>query len=268
MQAAARRGPTHTGLNLSLRTRRILVTVAVLAGAIALWQYAWDKTDFLPAPSATWNVAVELLSEGETYGDLLDSARRLFMGLGIGYVGAFAVAVTMRQSKWWKTFFAPYVFVLISMPGLSLALIALMVFGLSEVGVYLAVAGVVFPFVVVSLQEGFENLDAKLSDMTKVYRFTTWARIRHQAIPEMAPYLFAAFRNVHALAWKIVVIAELFSQQSGIGFRYKRAYGFFEFDRIFVWAFFFIGMVMIVEYGLLRPFETAVFRWRNRRPIG
>lgn len=251
---------------LSLRARRILISVLGIAVVLGFWAYVWDKTDFLPSPTDTWTVAVELLGEGETYGDLLDTARRLFMGLGLGYISAFVVAMIMRQSKWWKTFFAPPVFVLISMPGLALALICLMVFGLSEIGVYLAVGGVVFPFVVVSLQEGFENLDAKLSDMTKVYRFSTWARVRHQAIPEMAPYLFAAFRNVHALAWKIVVIAELFSQQSGIGFQYKRSYGFFEFDRLFVWAFFFIAMVMIVEYGLLRPFEAAVFRWR-RRPV-
>lgn len=265
MQASAARGKEPWG-SLSLRARRIIVSLAGIAAVLGFWTYIWDKTDFLPSPSSTWDVGIELLGEGKTYGDLFDTARRLFMGLGIGYMSAFAVALMMRQSKWWRTFFSPHVFVLISMPGLALSLIALMVFGLSEIGVYLAVGGVVFPFVVVSLQEGFDNLDAKLSDMTKVYRFSTWARIRHQAIPEMAPYLFAAFRNVHALAWKIVVIAELFSQQSGIGFQYKRAYGFFEFNHLLVWAFFFIMMVMIVEYGLLRPFESAVFRWR-RRPV-
>jgi NitT/TauT family transport system permease protein len=252
---------------LSLRVRRIVVSITSIALVLAFWAWAWNKTDFLPSPSSTFDTAGELLGESGTYMDLLDTARRLFFGLGIGYVSAFFVAMLMRQSKWWKGFFAPHVFILISTPGLAVALVSLMVFGLSEIGVYLAVAGVVFPFVVVSLQEGFENLDARLSDMTKVYRFSSYQRIRHQAIPEMAPYLFAAFRNVHALAWKIVVIAELFSQQSGIGFQYKRAFGFFEFERLVVWAFFFITMVMIVEYALLRPFEAAVFRWRSRRVI-
>jgi NitT/TauT family transport system permease protein len=251
----------------SLRTRRFFALLVSIAAVIAFWSWVWDKTDFLPSPSSTWSVGVELLGEGGTYGDLFATARRLFMGLSIGYLSAFAVALMMRQSRWWKLFLAPHVFVLISMPGLALALICLMVFGLSEIGVYLAVAGVVFPFVVVSLQEGFDNLDAKLSDMARVYRFSTWVRIRHQAIPEMAPYLFAAFRNVHALAWKIVVIAELFSQQTGIGFQYKRAYGFFEFERLLVWAFLFMAMVLIVEYAVLRPFEAGVFRWRSRGPV-
>lgn len=250
---------------MSLRVRRIVVSLTSIVLVFAFWAWVWDKTDFLPSPSSTFDTSVELLGESGTYSDLLDTARRLFVGLGIGYVGAFIVALMMRQSKWWRGFFAPHVFVLISTPGLALALISLMVFGLAEIGVYLAVAGVIFPFVVVSLQEGFENLDARLSDMTKVYRFSTYQRVRHQAIPEMAPYLFAAFRNVHALAWKIVVIAELFSQQSGIGFQYKRAFGFFEFERLVVWAFFFITMVFIVEYALLRPFEAAVFRWRSKR---
>ncbi len=250
---------------LSLRVRRVVVSATSIFLVGAFWAWVWDKTDFLPSPSSTVSAGVELLGESGTYFDLLDTARRLLFGLGIGYVSAFVVAMLMRQSKWWKGFFAPHVFVLISTPGLAVALISLMVFGLSEIGVYLAVAAVVFPFVVVSLQEGFENLDAQLSDMTKVYRFSTFQRVRHQAIPEMAPYLFAAFRNVHALAWKIVVIAELFSQQSGIGFQYKRSFGFFEFERLVVWAFFFITMVMIVEYAFLRPFEAVVLRWRSRR---
>jgi NitT/TauT family transport system permease protein len=78
----------------------------------------------------------------------------------------------------------------------------------------------------------------------------------------MAPFLFSAFRNVHALGWKIVVIAELFSQQVGIGAEYKRAYGFFELERLVVWTFFFIIMITTVEYVILRPLERRVFRWR------
>lgn len=229
---------------------------------LALWQAFYDRTDFLPSLGAVWLYGSETWSETRTYTDLIATTRRLVFGLGLGYLLAIAVTLAMRRSDYWKHFFAPHVFILLSTPGLALSLISLMIFGLSEIGIYIAVGGIVFPFVVVSLMEGLEGLDAKLGQMAQVYRFGLWTRLRHQAIPATAQYMFAAFRNVHALAWKIVVIAELFTQQNGIGWQYKRAYAFFEFERLIVWGLYFVALVVIVEYGVVRPLERYIFRWR------
>lgn len=245
------------------RSRRLVVVSVPIAAALLAWTLLWDRTDFLPSPSSTVAMGVEIVQQGETYTNLLDTARRLAFGLGLGFGAAVLVSLIMRQSQWWRRFFAPYVFATISTPSLAIALFALIVFGLAEIGIYLAVAITIFPFAVISLMEGLDNLDARLGEMAAVYRFTWSQRVRNVALPEMSPYLFAAFRNVHALAWKIVVIAEVFSQQTGVGYQYKQAYQFFELQRLLVWAALFISMVVVVEYGLLRPLERATSRWRR-----
>jgi NitT/TauT family transport system permease protein len=235
------------------------------AGAVVLltWQLLWDSTDFLPSPAATSVEAMVLLGEPDTYADLGATVRRLLVGLIMGYGAALLVALLMQVSPWWHRFFGPAVYVTITAPSMVVSLLCLMVFGLSEFGVCMSVAIVVFPFVVVSLDEGVKALDPKLSEMSRIYGFSATNRIRHLALPEMAPFLFSAFRNVHALGWKVVVIAELFSQQVGIGAEYKRAYGYFELEQLVVWTLFFIVMITAVEYLLLRPFERRVFRWRT-----
>lgn len=244
--------------------------VVLGAGAVLLlaWQLFWAATDFLPPPLHTLETAGQLLADPATYEDLGATLRRLVVGLAMGYSAAVVVAMLMRISPWWNRFFGPAVYVTITAPSMVVALLCLMVFGLSEFGVYMSVAIVVFPFVVVSLDEGVRALDPKLTEMSRIYGFGPLDRVRHLALPEMAPYLFSAFRNVHALGWKIVVIAELFSQQIGIGAEYKRAYGYFELERLIVWTFFFIVMIITVEYVILRPVERRVFRWRapSRRP--
>lgn len=245
------------------RAQRGLIVAGVAGTLFGLWALLWDQTDFLPSPAATFDMAVELLGQSGTFTDILATVRRLVIGLAIGYGSAVAVALAMNQSRWWNGFFTPYVFTMLTMPSLATALISLMVFGLSEIGVYLAVAGVIFPFATVGLLEGLSNMDGRLSEMTVVYRWSRWERVRHQLLPQMAPFMFATFRNVHALAWKIVVITELFSQQTGIGFQYKRAYDFFELERLIVWGAFFVMLVVFVEYGVLRPLERWVFRWQR-----
>ena len=246
------------------RLWRLVLRLLPIAAVVVAWALFYDRTDFLPSPASTLETAVALLQEPETYANLFDTARRLVAGLGLGFGGAVLVSLLMRQSPWWRRFFAPYVFATISIPALAISLFALMVFGLAEIGVYLAVAITIFPFAVVSLLEGLDNIDARLTEMATVYRFSWVERVRHVALPEMAPYLFAAFRNVHALAWKIVVIAEVFSQQTGVGYQYKDAYSFFELQRLVVWGALFISMVVTVEYGILRPLERMAFRWRRR----
>lgn len=245
------------------RARRALAVSVPILAALVAWTLLWDQTDFLPSPSSTVAEGVAVVQQPETYANLLDTARRLAFGLGLGFGAAVLVSLIMRQSPWWRRFFAPYVFATISTPSLAIALFALIVFGLAEIGIYLAVAITIFPFAVVSLMEGLDNLDARLGEMASVYRFSWLQRVRNVALPEMSPYLFGAFRNVHALAWKIVVIAEVFSQQTGVGYQYKHAYQFFELQRLLVWAALFISMVVIVEYGILRPLERVTSRWRR-----
>lgn len=257
-----------TQYTLKPARRQQLMLLAGLAALIAVWMLGHPYSRYLPAPATVITDARELMATPSTYEHIWASLRRLILGLGGGFIAAVFVAISMRYSNWWKRFFEPYVFVTLTIPSLAVALFALMVFGLSEVGVYVSVAVIIFPFVVVSLNEGFDNLDASLSEMAKVYRFGWLQRMRHVALPEMSPYLFSSLRNSHALAWKIVVVAEVFSQQTGIGFQYKRSYDFFQLSQLVVWVLFFLVAVFAVEFAVFRPWERRVFRWRAARERG
>ena len=245
------------------RLRRVGLPILGVLLVFVAWAWGYRYTKYLPAPAAVWQEASELLRQPATYENVLVSLRRLIVGLGSGYVAAFFVTMAMRLSKWWEVFFSVYVFVTLTLPSLAVALFSLMIFGLSEVGVYFAVAVVVFPFVVVGLNDGFKTLNAQLTDMARVYRLSWRDRVRHVAIPDMAPHMFSAFRNAHALAWKLVVITEVFSQQNGIGYQYKKSFDYFELNQLMVWLFFFLIVVFGVEYAILRPLERTSTRWRR-----
>ena len=247
----------------SMQVKRTLLMAGLTAIVLLAWSMLWDKTDWLSSPAETWDFFVVTVRTPSTYSNLAATASRLFIGLFMGYVAGLGAAFLMHRSKWWDLFTRPYVFIALSTPALAMCLISLMIFSLSDFGVYMAIAGTIFPFVSISLLAGLNSIDAHLTEMTEVFRFSWFDRLWHQALPEMAPHLFSAFRNVHALAWKVVVLAELFSAQNGIGFQYKRAFAFFSTKRLIVWAVFFMLMVTVVEYGILRPFERFVFRWRS-----
>lgn len=230
---------------------------------IALWLLTPVFTDYIPSLSEVSSRASDVLSSRESYSHVWATFRRLAVGLTLGYSSALVAAILMSKGGWGRRFFLTYVFLTLSLPSLAVSLFSLMIFGLLEVGVYVAIAVIVFPFVVLGLQEGFATLDARLGDMGHIYRLNLFARIRHVALPEISPFLFSAFRNAHSLGWKVAVIAEVFSQDNGIGYQYKRAYDFFQLDLMVVWILFFVVAVFGVEYGVVRPLERRVLRWRK-----
>jgi NitT/TauT family transport system permease protein len=247
-------------------TSQFLLSAVGAAILVGVWFVVHPLTRFLPSPQEVWSEGVDLIAQPETYQNILRSIQRLVIGLSAGYALAFLVALAGRSSRWWERFFSLPVYVTITTPSLAFALFCLTVFGLTDVSVYVSVAAVIFPFVVVSLHEGFQSLDNRLSDMSRVYRLSKIQHLRHVSIPEMAPFLFGAMRNAYALAWKIVVVTEVFSaQQVGIGAEYNRAYDFFALDTLVVWVVFFLMVVFGVEFGLFRPWERRVFRWRRAR---
>lgn len=244
------------------RLQRRLWPGAGVAVVIAVWAGGHRYSSYLPSPGEVWGESTGLLAQQDTYYQVWVSLRRLLAGLGFGYLAAFFVTLFMRISRWWEVFFSTYVFIALTIPSLAMALVSLMIFGLSEVGVYFAVGVVVFPFVVIGLNAGFKNLDANLADMAKVYQFSWWVRIRHVAIPDMAPHMFSAFRSAHALAWKLVIVTEVFSQRNGIGYQYAQAFRFLELTELIAWLLFLLIAVFAVEYGALRPLERRSTRWR------
>ncbi len=246
------------------RTSQYLPPALGVVILVALWFVIHPLTRFLPSPQEVWVEGVDLVAQPETYQNIARSIQRLVVGLSVGYALAFLVALAGRSSVWWQRFFRLPVYVTITTPSLAFALFSLAVLGLTDVSVYLSVAAVIFPFVVINLQEGFDALDNRLSDMARTYRLTTIQRLRHVSMPEMAPFLFGALRNAYALSWKIVVVTEVFSaQQVGIGAEYNRAYDFFALDTLVVWIVFFLIVVFGVEFGLFRPWDRRVFRWRQ-----
>ena len=102
-------------------------------------------------------------------------------------------------------------------PSAIAAILALAIFKGSEIGYVLVVALITFPYMAVELRDGLASADRELDEMARVYRFGLIAQVRHVGAPFIAPYIFAALRNSHALAWKVIVVAEIFGNGPGDG---------------------------------------------------
>jgi NitT/TauT family transport system permease protein len=244
---------------------RFALTLASIGIVLVAWVVVNRYTPYLPPLSDVADEIGGLLSEPRELVTVIGTTLwRLVIGVSLAYSAAVMTALLMRRNEWWEGFLSPYVLAMTATPSLVAALLSVMVFGFSEVGVYVATAVVLFPYILLSLSEGFGSLDRQLREMSVAYRLTSWQYYRHVALPELTPHLYAALRSAHALGWKIVVLVEVFGSGSGIGHQYKRAYDLFDLPLLVAWVVFFLATVWLVEYGLLRPIGARLVRWRTQ----
>jgi NitT/TauT family transport system permease protein len=187
-------------------------------------------------------------------------------------VAAFAIAFSlglisgyaMGRSRLTDQIGDPWLVVLLNLPALVTIILAYIWVGLNEPAAIAAIALNKFPNVVVVTREGTRALSRELDEVAQVFRLSAPARIRHIVLPQLAPYLAAAFRSGISITWKIVLVVELIGRPNGVGFVLGSAFSLFDMVTIFAYSIAFIAIMLLVENLLVQPLERNANRWRRK----
>jgi NitT/TauT family transport system permease protein len=150
---------------------------------------------------------------------MYQSLRRVFVGSVIAMFLSVGVGIYMGTVVMGERFFQPLVVLGLTIPGLMWALIAVMLFGINEFSPYFAVTVTIFPMLVINIWAGVKSVDKELIDMSHVFHFTRWMKITQVILPQLVPNIFAATRYGLGLAWKVVVVVEMFGTSNGVGYQ-------------------------------------------------
>jgi NitT/TauT family transport system permease protein len=239
----------------------------VILGWLAfLVVWTWGSAQFsgtvLPEP---WVVASEMwaiLSSGSFFVNFGWSLFKTFAGFVAAVLIGAPIGYLMGRSRYWRAFFHDGVTVSGTIPGLTYAVLALIIFGISLEGPILAVALISMPYIAINVAEGIRGVDQDLVKMSQAFGRTTRQVRRHVLIPSVVPFVFAGVRLAFAVAWKVEALTEVFGGRNGVGFEIRRSYQEFSIPGVLAWMFLFIGFMLLVERFLLIRFENRVLSWR------
>ena len=230
---------------------------------IPLWFLAYQNATFIESPVVVIRELPRFLSDPETWTNIGITLGRVVAGLLLGVVAGFIAAFVMVRSKFLGNVLSYYVFAALRTPSAIAAILAVAFFKGAEAGYVLVVAFITFPYMAMGLRDGLSSADQDLDEMSQVYHLGLIARIRHIWAPFIAPFIFAALRNAHALAWKVIVVAEIFgTARAGFGPKFKHGVDYMIMIDVHLWLLVFMAIVLFAEYGLIRTAEKYVFRWR------
>jgi NitT/TauT family transport system permease protein len=247
----------EAGWNVGLRVGSILV----LLGIWWVMSLVFPPT-LVPRPWDTLSEVVSIITTGQFFADMGSTLRRVFVGFGIAMVVSLPLGIVMGTFKRLESFFEPPVILGLTMPGLIWALLMIMFFGLTEISAYTAVAVTIFPMLAISIWQGTKSLDKDLIDMSTAFHASPWSKVVDVILPQLVSHILAAIRYGLGLAWKVVVLVEMFGFSNGVGYEVMHGFDIFSMKAVLAWAITFLMVMIFIEFGIIGYLERRMTRWR------
>jgi NitT/TauT family transport system permease protein len=226
---------------------------------LAIWELACRTVIpaiYLPAPTAVFQAFVATIKSGELGTQLGQTASVLFLGFFIAMVTGMLVGIAMGASRTFGRLLDPYINALNSMPTVALVPLVVIWLGLGyEAKVFLTWL-VSFFSIVISAQTAVQNIPHAYLDTARSFASPPWATLTKVVVPASIPYFVAGIRLGLARALVGVVVAEMFTALSGLGFMVTTYGNTFRINFVFV---------PIVTLAILSVVLNAILRWAEVR---
>lgn len=250
----------------SLGVRVLALRTSSVLAMLFIW---WLMTLFfppslIPHPVATLSEVASIVSTGQFFSEMGATLRRVGVGFALAMLISIPLGIIMGTVKSLENFFEPPVILGLTMPGLVWAVLAIMFFGLNETSAYAAVSITVFPMLAISLWQGTKSIDKDLIDMSTAFHASPWSKVVDVILPQLLSHILAAIRYGLGLAWKVVVVVEMFGFSNGVGYQVVRGFNTFSMKAVLAWAITFLVVMIFIEFGLIGWLENRVTRWRPK----
>lgn len=203
------------------RRERIALGLVGLAGAAALLEavprLGLVRPEFLPPFSA---MAVALGREARTaafWRALADTLAGWSAGLAIAVAAGVVAGVGIASVRGLRAVTASTIEFLRPIPSVALIPVAVLLYGTRFGSTLLLVGYAAFWPVLIQVIHGLADVDPVARDTARVYRFTTWTRIRYLLLPTGLPYILTGLRLSAAVALILAITAELVIGAPGLG---------------------------------------------------
>ncbi|MFL4979307.1 MAG: ABC transporter permease [Xanthobacteraceae bacterium] len=278
MSTAVETGESSVGLDTSedraragkaaaeRRRRRQIQNVAIrvvsIAIVLALWEMLGNRIDpvLFTKPSLVALAAVQMVASGELWTYLAPSLVVLAIGLSLAAV--IGIAVGLALARFWvvDVAFGVYITFLYSIP--SVALVPLIVLWTGYETTAKVVILFLFAFfpMAINTYQGVKNVDPKLIEVGRAFRCSEgqlWANI---VLPGALPFIVTGLRLAVGRGLIGMVLADLYTAISGIGYLIVRTASTYQVDKMFV-PIVTLGLLGVTLTALLRVLERTVAPW-------
>jgi len=161
----------------------------------------------------------------------------------------------------------PFVAAINSMPRVALAPLIILWFGIGLAAKVVTAMTLVFFLLFVNTLAGAKNVDPDLLTITRLLGANQQQVLRKLLFPSALPWIFAGLHLGLTYSLLGVVVAEILSSNSGIGFLIAHSAGNFNTTGVFVGLLALVIVAAAFDW-LMRAVEAKVLKWKPRTTGG
>ncbi len=226
-----------------------------------------QQSPLIPDLADIWVELRSIVVSGEALKDIGTTLGRIVLGFTLAFAIALVVGLASARNRFARFFFEPALLLGLTVPGLVWALLCVIWFGLGIKTSVVAIALGIAPALAVSIAHGVGAVDPQLIETAHVYRLPLWTRLRYLWLPAILPFLTSGARLAFSLAWKVVVLVEVFGLSTGVGYRLNSAFISQNVAAVLAWTVAFAVVVAVIEFGLFQVIETRLRRWKREAQV-
>jgi sulfonate transport system permease protein len=245
-------------------TQVLAVRVVSLSVMLTLWQIVGSQIDpiLFTTPVAVFRAAVKMIGSGELWQYLAPSLLVFVYGLALAAVAGISMGLALARYRLLDAAFDIYITFLYSTPTVALVPLIVLWAGYDMTAKVIILFLFAFFPLVINTYQGVKNVDKNLLEVGKAFRCSErqlWINI---IIPAALPFIVTGLRLAVGRALIGMVLADLYTAISGIGYLIVRTASTFQIDRMFV-PIVTLGLLGVLSTALLRLLEKKVAPWTN-----
>lgn len=246
----------------------LLLGLAVWVLFFGIWEFAvwqkWTNEILLPGPIKVLGALYTMFVENGFLSDVLLSVWRVMFSFALACAVAIPLGILMGSFRTIEAFLSPFVSAWRYLPAPSFIPLLLMWFGAGDTQkLALLFIGVIW-FLITLITDHVKAVPADLIRTSVTLGGSRLQVLRTVVVPASLPNITVAMRQMLAVSWTYLVIAEITAADAGIGAVMMRAKRFLHVDEIMA-GILVIGILGLFFDYLLRQIHRFAFPYLEGR---
>lgn len=248
------------------RRRQILANIGIrllsLFVVLTLWQIFGAKIDqtLFTTPIAIAKAAVDMIASGELWNYLAPSLIVLLIGLSLAVVVGVLIGVLLARFWILDLALGVYITFLYSIPSVALVPLIVLWAGFETSAKVIILFLFAFFPMAINTYQGVKNVDPKLLEVGRSFRCSERQLWINVVLPGALPFIITGLRLAIGRGLIGMVLADLYTAISGIGYLIVRTASTYEVDKMFV-PIVTLGLLGVTLTAGVRFLETRVAPW-------
>lgn len=248
------------------RRKQMLLNIAIrivsLFLVMVIWQVLGAKVDptLFTTPLAIIQAAVVMIGDGELWTYLAPSLVVLAIGLSLAVVVGVAIGLLLARFRLLDVAFGVYITFLYSIPSVALVPLIVLWAGFEVSAKVIILFLFAFFPMAINTYQGVKNVDPKLLEVGRSFRCSERQLWTNIVLPGALPFIVTGLRLAVGRGLIGMVLADLYTAISGIGYLIVRTASTYEVDKMFV-PIVTLGLLGVTMTASVRFIETIVAPW-------